>query len=381
MPQVIDLDSSQDNEVELFGNAWKSIATGREVLALKTSSIQGEPLRFVHEPVEGVSIVNAHDIHIPSLRAITDAEKMIQDAHSHPDNNKADLSKGCVLFPGLGQVSYPTILALRRRHNIVRSAQNIQAMLDWLTGVTTHDKAWDAFRAELLDSPGILGRKYSPHWTVSIHMDHLFTLVKEQWLTGDVIDSVMGMFKVQYNHINQGFIFIPTHIPTLWAQGDELDWEKELVEGLIERAKENLEAKAFTVIYFGQHWGPLCIDFTRTTICFGDSLDDGQNSRLGNDRHDHIKRWLSSCGVNVGRWSTAVQRLDVPQQPRGASGSCGVIALNTIERQIDPLVERWTHKMSAAHRLRYLALLTRPYEIPMVCLTSLVSMMFSVSVT
>lgn len=377
MSQIIDLDSFEDNEVELFSSAWKSIATGQEVLALNTPSIhQGEPVCFVIEPVEDASIVNADDIRglpiIPSSRAITAAEKMIQDAHDDPDNNEEDLEKGCVLFTDLGQVSRPAIAALKGRHNILQSARNIQAMLDWLNRVTTHDKAWDAFRADLLDNPGILGRSYSPHRTASVHIDHLFTLVKEQWLNGEVIDSVMDMFNVQYDHNDQGFIFIPTHVPTEWAKGKWLDWKKELVEGLIERAKKSLGAKAFTVINIGEHWGPLCIDFTRTTIYFGDSLDDGEDSRLGKDRHEHIKLWLSSCGVNVGRWSTTVQRLDVPRQPMG-SGSCGVIALNTIERQIDPMVERWTHKMSAIHRLRYLALLTRPFEIPMVCLTSLLA--------
>ncbi|KAK3820323.1 MAG: hypothetical protein J3Q66DRAFT_336825 [Benniella sp.] len=175
------------------------------------------------------------------------------------------------------------------------------------------------------------------------------------------------MFTVKYQ-IDEGFSFLETHIPAHWGHhGKEYAWTsgRKHVRRLMERAQQGLEAKVFTVMNIGDHWAPLCDDFTRRSISFDDSLDDGRTPRLCSRRLDHIKRWLSSCNVDVAIWGITqnkVQRLDVPRQPWG-SGSCRVIALNTIERMINPSTERWSPERSAYHRLRYLELLTRPFEV------------------
>ncbi|KAF9368664.1 hypothetical protein BGX21_006436 [Mortierella sp. AD011] len=71
--------------------------------------------------------------------------------------------------------------------------------------------------------------------------------------------------------------------------------------------------------------------------------------------------WLQHIGEDIQCWNTTVQHLCVPQQASG-SGSCGVIALNTVEHTINPATERWTNARSAYHRIRYLQYITGQCE-------------------
>lgn len=362
----------QGDEVVPFLNEWKRKLKGQEILALKErTDFHGEAVCFLPDPNQDEKIVDARDIFnldtIPSQDAVKKAGEMVQIAHANPLNKNKDLSEGCLLFTSLGQVARRGLFLLQLKHTIINFASNLRSMLEWLDKVAKYDKAWETFRNILCDTTGILTHTFEPHCSVSPDINHLFSFIGERWLTGEAIDATLDMFSVQYSLV-EGFVFLPTHIPAQWEQGRyDYVWtfRRDRVRWLMERAQQNLTAKAFTVMNTGDHWAPLCIDFTQKSILFGDSLDDGR-PRLGPKRLGHVQRWLSSCDVDVESWNITedkIQRLDVPLQPRGRSGSCGVIALNSIERGIDPSVERWSHGKSAHHRLRYLALLTRPYKV------------------
>lgn len=65
---------------------------------------------------------------------------------------------------------------------------------------------------------------------------------------------------------------------------------------------------------------------------------------------------LDTGFVDVARWNEDVERLDVPQRPKGQSESL-------LERCLDASVEKWSRQRSAYHRLRYMALITRPFKV------------------
>ncbi|KAF9929274.1 hypothetical protein BGZ65_005870 [Modicella reniformis] len=357
-----------EDEVDPFIDEWETNLTGQEILALKkrTTTFASEAL-FLSDPIQNMPIVDAHNIFsldaIPSQGDVKKADEL-RLALKDPCNR----NKGYLVFMNL-QVTCGGFRLLQLKHTIINFARNLGFMLDWLDQVAKHDKAWEPFRNVLCDTTGILTHIFKPHHSVSHAIDPLFSFIGERWLTGEAVDATLDMFSVQYSLVG-GFVFLPTNIPFYWETGrDDHAWTygRDRIHELMERARRNLTAKAFTVMNTGDHWAPLCIDFTQKSILFGDSLDDGRQ-RLDREGLGHVQRWLSSCDVNIVSWNITedkIQRLDVPLQPRGRSGSCGVIALNSIERGIDPSVERWSHEKSAYHRLRYLALLTRPFEEPL----------------
>src|SRR5215469_8460920 len=110
--------------------------------------------------------------------------------------------------------------------------------------------------------------------------------------------------------------------------------------------------KKLDIIQMTNHWGVIEIDFTNHTFNFGDSL----NLTPPRNTLTVLRQWLLSVGEKT-EMQTNFSRLDVPFQGPG-SGSCGVIAVNTIERAVNPAIPKWTNETSAYHRIRYLKLLT-----------------------
>ena len=62
-------------------------------------------------------------------------------------------------------------------------------------------------------------------------------------------------------------------------------------------------------------------------------------------RHDSDMAMAGSHWPGCKHMGSKHRQVDVPQQPL-ASGSCAINAANTIERTINPAVERWTHPRS-----------------------------------
>jgi Ulp1 family protease len=111
--------------------------------------------------------------------------------------------------------------------------------------------------------------------------------------------------------------------------------------------------KVFAIVSMTEHWGALHVDVVNRAISFGDSL----NRRTPDDAIEAVRKWLEITGQDLKLWSTSCGKFDVPRQPP-VSGSCGINAANTIERVLNPGIERWTHSRSTYHRLRFLKLLT-----------------------
>ncbi|KAK3816258.1 MAG: hypothetical protein J3Q66DRAFT_440711 [Benniella sp.] len=314
------------DEDDLFIDQWKRGLTGQDTFDLekRTAFNEEEALCFLPDPIQDAEAIHALDIFhldsIPSRAAVMKAGDMLQNAHVDPVNKNKDLTK--------------------------------------------HDKDWEAFRDVLRNTSCILDYTFKPYHTVTPDIKHLFSFIGERWLTGEAIDVTMDMLSVH----EEGFLFLPTHISSQWGQtGYDYVWtfRKREIQRLMERSPTEPAGEG---IRGGEHWQSLgCVVYrpSQKSILFGDSLDDGKRPRLGSQRLGYVVRWLSSCGVDIKSWNITenkIQRFDVLLPPRGKSVSCGVIALNSIERGINPSVECWSHETSAYHRLRYLALLTRPFE-------------------
>ncbi|ORY90323.1 hypothetical protein BCR41DRAFT_376103 [Lobosporangium transversale] len=179
-------------------------------------------------------------------------------------------------------------------------------------------------------------------------------LANECYIDDDLIRSVLEIFRVVYKDVKGGpYMFIPPLYLPIWRDADNS--EEECYTWLGEELK-NRPSKAFAVVQMSEHWGVLVVDFVQKSISFGDSLKKFIPVEILNG----IQRWMTRNGINfqAEKWGKRVQyNLNVPRQPLG-SGSCGIIALNTIERILNPKVERWSHERSCYHRTRLLRLVT-----------------------
>ncbi|KAF9342717.1 hypothetical protein BGX26_006991 [Mortierella sp. AD094] len=124
-----------------------------------------------------------------------------------------------------------------------------------------------------------------------------------------------------------------------------------------------LSAFAVVNIIKESHWGALCIDFQNHSIQYGHSLDNGY-PQLPRDVLHTLRHWLLNIGI-IGKdkdddWpkmAVHVEQLQVQNQPYN-SGSCVIVSVNTIECNINPDHEHWSHERSAFHRLRLVKILT-----------------------
>jgi hypothetical protein len=96
------------------------------------------------------------------------------------------------------------------------------------------------------------------------------------------------------------------------------------------------------------HWAPCIVSLDDRVVWQGDSL------RWNPDANMLAKiRWLLGDITNAsGEWTEKI--LDVPRQG-SASGSCGVIAMNSIERHLLADVLPWIPSLSTQFRHRWLA--------------------------
>lgn len=303
---------------------------------------------------------------IPPIHTILEAKLRLRQ--------NSDKNDWFALIVGYGYVAKDALTPLLTLHKMVYFVAEFRRFLRWLN--QDSDDADGPFTRRLsrliLDQPGIMCYSFTSSYGVKTSLDSLMFLGGTEWIDDSVVDGVMETFMKKYGH--QGtYLHVPTQILAAWASdtGDteepSIPWNFEaptaldmVLEGRIaRRANETKEVKAFAVLYLGGYWGAVCVDFVAEKLLIGDSLDNGHFS-AHSDVLSLLKKWLQNCGIVVNDWNH--DSLDVPYQD-AASGSCGITALNTIERQYDPTVERWTSKRSRYHRIRLLRLLTEPIEV------------------
>ena len=203
------------------------------------------------------------------------------------------------------------------------------------------------FKSILLDEPGVMTRKFFTTSAIPITIRSFCYFAEERFVDDDSVRSLMELFSMLYGADGR-HLFIPPLILEGWrsnAHWANWEWEKKSMNG-------GKAEKVFAIVLMSQHWGAFCVDLTRRKIQFGDSL----SRPIPNDAVSGVRGWLRLSGQDLRHWSSTVDKFDVPQQPI-TSGSCAIIAANTIECTLNPAIECWTHQRSAYHRTRYLKLL------------------------
>lgn len=267
---------------------------------------------------------------------------------------------------------YVTSGALKHLASISTStefARNFLEMIDWLDERSCKDideVFTKSLRQRLLDQADPMKFRFTSSYGVQTSLSSALYLRRETWIDDDVIDAVMKTFKKQYGH-RGSFFFVPTQMLSTWIKSinsskPAFPWNsnRSTILDMLNKGKDgSKDVKAFAVANFESHWGALCVDFTEKIILFGHSLDKRVLTR-GSPAVKALKKWLRQCGVSLDDWDYG--RMDVAQQDSG-SGSCGINALNAIERHFDHRVEFWTNERSRYHRIRYLKLLTESDEV------------------
>jgi hypothetical protein len=322
-------------------------------------------------PTQSKPIINKDSIQsiktIPPLHLIHQAMRLF-------DQGKDERKDWFVYIVRFGYVMKEALMPLALLYDAVNFAEDLQEFLQWLN--EGPDDGFGAFtrslRQKLLDQVNIMSYTFTSSYGVKISLKSLMFFRGEAWVDDCGIDAIMETFQKQYGHRGT-YLYVPTQTFDQWTRNvrslDDPAFPWNLYQSTIlamtdegkkaRDANENKDIKAFAVTNLGGHWGALCVDFTAKKLLFGHSRDMCQfPKRL--DALAALKKWLACCGTHVGNWSQ--ERLDVPQQD-DASGSCGINAVNAIERHFDPTVERWTGDRSKYHRTRFLQLLTESTEV------------------
>jgi Ulp1 protease family, C-terminal catalytic domain len=261
-----------------------------------------------------------------------------------------------VHISNFGFVTPAAILFLPKIFETKRFVENLRGMLEWIQKDVYKLNEAVAFATWLqdilLNEPGIMQRKFHLSSNVVVGINSVSFLAHERFVDDDSVRGILSLFAERYGK-NGRYLFIPPLVLEVWRTSihkacAEWEWERKAM-------KDGKVEKVFAILALGQHWGAICVDLTKRTIQFGDSL----NQHFPSDALRAIKRWLELSGkdITTGKWNFSYDKLDVPQQPL-TSGSCAINAANAIERMLNLTIERWTHERSAYHRTRFLKLLT-----------------------
>lgn len=324
------------------------------------------------QPTKTKPIIDEKSLHlikeIPPLH-------LIKQGIDFFNTNQTD--KSFMYIVRFGYVAKEVLNLLAKLHDAMDFAVNLLEMLKWLNedpggsdGTFTK-----RLRQRLLGQDDLMQYKFSSPYGILTSARSALFFRGEAWIDDSATDAIMEPFQKKYGHRGTYF-FLPTQALNTWIQFNRvkptghlpfpLNSYQSTVLTMADEARKALEAKqnkdvkVFAVTDLQGHWGALCVDFMKEEILFGHSLDRGMQPDRPPPAVQVLGKWLDCCGVSVNGWYRG--RLDVAQQGPG-SGSCGINALNAIERYLDPRVEFWAGKRSRYHRVRLLRLLTGPAEV------------------
>lgn len=351
----------------MYGHDWRKTAAGQEVLELSfPKTLENTTVKVVFEKptsAQKLPIIDIADISkltaLPPVSMISKAQEVLyqvsRNANLHATRARAVYSKEPwgVHIGNFAFVAQAALSAFLMIYNTKKFAKDLDHLLDWIQK-EAQDKACKNWLEDiLLNKPGIMIRTFSAFPSLSMTIQGLSHLAGERYVDDDTVWGIMTIFSKHYGSDGQ-YLFIPPLTIEGWRGIDGVmgdvgaDWDWE-----IEHVRSGRVKKAFAIVHMAMHWGAISIDLTRKSIQFGDSLGRAMPAGALNG----IKQWLKHGGQDINQWSLDINRFDVPNQPY-TSGSCAINAANTIERVVNPTIERWTHTRSSYHRLRYLRLLT-----------------------
>ena len=362
---AIDVDSLPAAPALAYGEEWQKTKTGVDLLSMTFPStslkagvkvIYGSPKPERGRPVIELSNVPTLDKVLPTNvidKARANLNKALERAQ-HSAGSGGSPPWG-VQIANFGYVSLAAILFLPNISVVKEFVERLRRVLGWVDHeVAKHDVAFALWLKNLLlNQQGVMRHHFTPTTDPEVNIRSIFYIIKENFVDDETVRIVMATFRDHYGADGRYLFIAPLELEA-WRlslkRGEEpyfpWNWQEKKVHcGRVE--------KAFSIVLLPEHWGAICIDFSKHRISFGDSL----NYKVPQDAMAAIWRWLHCLGQDISLWDQNISKFDVPQQPL-TSGSCAINAANTIERTINPGVERWTHPRSPYHRIRILKLLT-----------------------
>jgi Ulp1 family protease len=175
--------------------------------------------------------------------------------------------------------------------------------------------------------------------TSSLKFHLLWRLLDEEWLGESIIDDE-GLYVMQY--VNS--LASPTrqrlHLLECYF-GVELEQKYRNDDRFSTSFCSALpsplpECVAFIYNKIDSHWAACVIDIDRRIVFEGDSLGYAPMASLRTKIG-----WLFRDLIPEDAWT--FQGLSISRQPAGRSGSCGIVAMNAIERFMIPSAPVWVH--------------------------------------
>lgn len=245
-------------------------------------------------------------------------------------------------------------------------SDHLRQMVKWLSNSITA-KIYDRkfvmdTKTRLTTVPGVMSMSFQIGTKSRVYINSVFCLPDEEYIDDAAIDVFLKYFEIRYGNGGRNLIvsqdFLRCSIEAVKARNNQLaggfgwDWGGKAVSSVAE--------KAYGIYHEKAHWHVLCIDFVARRVFFGDSLDRGVSIHV----RIAVIQWLACVSPDANQSSMPADRLEgwtmhklyVPYQGK-SSGSCGLIAANTIDCLLDHRIQPWTNRLCVSFRLRLLKMM------------------------
>ncbi|KAF9149809.1 hypothetical protein BGX20_005872, partial [Mortierella sp. AD010] len=262
-------------------------------------------------------------------------------------------------------------------------AQALDEMDQWLEEFAALNPPLVWFFKSQMSSRNLSVKHFNLYPGCHISLNDILEFANEKWLSSSILDSIMGFFRQRYgvHHRHGNTIFIPTFYISVWESyvdhgcPDRFITYDDYSEMLSDKKSREKLRKGYAFVHINRnHWGAMAIDFKSHQFIFGDSMNNQVNSNAVKTARALMLRFGRIMDKDeLRQWEGAEHRIGtmtIGDQRRG--GSCGIIAANSIEYDINSTFdcdcettcyrhcELWSHERSAFHRMRFMGLLADP---------------------
>ncbi|KAI9138324.1 hypothetical protein BKA69DRAFT_782674 [Paraphysoderma sedebokerense] len=246
-----------------------------------------------------------------------------------------------VQIPQLGRLSFTSSMLIRHAHYI-REAKLMYATLKSTISKITPEVQTIFKTLEDLEYGQFILKKDSEAGE-DLKVPELLSLAPKNWVYDAVIDSYFsqGRFKSAPNIIigkSNDFMMLEFEL----ADSESLS---RLSSAVWQTLSCRDDVKLILPINTDCHWTAIEIRFQDKHVLHFDSLPDPSRTQYVFDKIRFLLRFLN---LPLDRWIWSRGRC--PSQKDGYS--CGVVAINMIERTLLPQVPLWTAKTTDLHRIR-----------------------------
>ncbi|KAF9425353.1 hypothetical protein BGZ76_003299 [Entomortierella beljakovae] len=181
------------------------------------------------------------------------------------------------------------------------------------------------------DQRDIKNSRFQNSFGFPVSFGCMLHFVGQEWIDDDTVTGILKFFQLNYG--NRNVFILPAHFST-WCHAIESKGARSLIkweEGKKEISNGNVD-QVFTIVFMRNHWGD---SMNLSTLMYAvDALLVWLKNVIPNfPKADHWRNTRSNIGV-----------FNVPRQ--SDSWSCGIIAANAIETEVNPEAPRWSEESS-----------------------------------